>query len=405
MQAILPDVSWALTAVLLVLAVWMGVRERTPFYALLVLGALVGAFAEPLYDVAMMLYFYSTPGMWTHFTAFDIPQPIWTHSGYVVLYAAPAIYITRQIARDTMTRQTLFFWAGITLLESAAFEMIGINGGLYTYWGRHVFRIFQYPLVIGVLEAAQVICFAIAASVLRDRHTSLWQLLGLFALFPCTFFMANFGAGWPTIIAMHLRHTSTLAVTAATVVSIGFAVVLVRAAASFLPVPHNARSASSRRGQRSGAVMRQSPVTPIQPKELANVHIHQYSPRLVHPCRCCGAGADLATRFPVDGGRWQHPQPDRVLWRCDGSRWNRRIPEHRHGHRLARIHGVGCLRQQEDWAGVQMGMDLCGIVLCWCIDGLPGVSRYSGEVSRQARSHRRIKRLPSLTPNAVIYPV
>ena len=235
MQAILTDVSWALTIVLLAIAVWMGMRERTPFYALLVLGALFGAFAEPLYDVAMMLYFYSTPGMWTHFTAFDIPQPIWTHSGYVVLYAAPAIYITRQIARDAMTRRTLFVWAGITLLESAAFEMIGINGGLYTYWGPHVFRILQYPLVIGVLEAAQVICFAVAASVLRNRHTSRWQLLGLFVLFPCTFFMANFGAGWPTIIAVHLKHTSVPTVTAATVVSIGFAVVLVWAAASLLP--------------------------------------------------------------------------------------------------------------------------------------------------------------------------
>ena len=234
-QAILTDVSWALTAVLLVIGIWMGVRERTPFYALLVLGALVGAFAEPLYDVAMMLYFYSTPGMWTHFTAFDIPQPIWTHSGYVVLYAAPAIYITRQIARGLMTRRTLFVWAGITLLESAAFEIVGINGGLYTYWGPHVLRIFQYPLVIGVLEAAQVICFAVAASQLRARCTGQWQLLGLFVLFPCTFFMANFGAGWPTIIAVHLKHTSAPAITAATVVSICFALVLVRAAASFLP--------------------------------------------------------------------------------------------------------------------------------------------------------------------------
>jgi hypothetical protein len=250
MQAILTNVSWVLTAMLLVIAIWLGMRERTSFYAFMVLAAGVGAFAEPLYDVAMTLYFYSTPGMWTHFTAFDIPQPIWTHSGYVVLYAAPAIYITRQIARDTMTRQTLFFWAGITLLESAAFEMIGINGGLYTYWGPHVFQIFQYPLVIGVLEATQVICFAIAASVLRDRHTSLWQLLGLFVLFPCTFFMANFGAGWPTIIAVHLKHTSTLAVTAATVVSIGFAVVLVRAAASFLPQQPAVDAAS--RPSRSG---------------------------------------------------------------------------------------------------------------------------------------------------------
>jgi hypothetical protein len=235
-QAILTDASWVLTAVLLVITIWMGVRERTPFYALIVLGALVGAFAEPLYDVAMMLYFYSTPGMWTHFTAFDIPQPIWTHSGYVVLYAAPAIYIAHQIVRGMMTRRTLFVWAGITLLESAAFEIIGINGGLYTYWGPHVFRIFQYPLVIGVLEAAQVICFAVAASVLRDRHPNLWQLLGLFVLFPCTFFMANFGAGWPTIIAVHLKHTSTPVIAAATVTSIGLAVVLVRAAASFLPL-------------------------------------------------------------------------------------------------------------------------------------------------------------------------
>ena len=86
-----------------------------------------------------------------------------------------------------------------------------------------------------MLEAAQVICFAIAASVLRDRHTSLWQLLGLFVLFPCTFFMANFGAGWPTIIAVHLKHTSTPVIAAATVVSIGLAVMLVRMSASFLP--------------------------------------------------------------------------------------------------------------------------------------------------------------------------
>jgi hypothetical protein len=235
MQAILTNVSWVLTAMLLVIAIWLGMRERTPFYAFMVLAAGVGAFAEPLYDVAMMLYFYSTPGMWTHFTAFDIPQPIWTHSGYVVLYAAPAIYIARQITRGKMTRRALFIWAGVTLLESAAFEIVGINGGLYSYWGPHVFRIFQYPLVIGVLEAAQVICFAVAASQLRARSTGQWQLLGLFVLFPCTFFGANFGLGWPTIIALHLENTSTPVIAAATVVSIGLAVTMVRMCASFLP--------------------------------------------------------------------------------------------------------------------------------------------------------------------------
>lgn len=235
MQAVLTSVSWGLTAVLLAIAIWLGVRERTPFYALIVLAAGVGAFAEPLYDVAMMLYFYSTPGMWTHFTAFDIPQPIWTHSGYVVLYAAPAMYIAHQISRGTMTRLKLFGLAGITLLESAVFEIVGINGGLYSYWGPHVFRIFEYPLVIGVLETAQVICFAIVASQLRARTASQWHLLGLLVLFPCTFFGANFGLGWPTIIAIHLENTSTSVVVAATVVSIGLAAVMIRMSGSFLP--------------------------------------------------------------------------------------------------------------------------------------------------------------------------
>jgi hypothetical protein len=236
-QAILTYASWTLTVAILIVSVRMGRREGTPFYALMVLAAMVGAFVEPLYDVAMMLYFYSTDGMWTHFTAFEIPQPVWTHSGYVVLYASTAIFVARAIARGTVTRRRLFMWAGLELVISAAFEIFGINAGAYSYWGPHVFRIFQYPLLIGVLEAAQVICFAVAASQLRIRATRRWHLLGLFLLFPCTFLMANFGAGWPAIIAVHLQDTTPLFVAAATVVSLGFAVVLVGAAAAFVSQP------------------------------------------------------------------------------------------------------------------------------------------------------------------------
>lgn len=234
-QAIFNYASWSLTALLLLVAIRMGLRERTPFYPLLVVAALVGAFGEPLYDVAMMLYFYSTEGMTTHFTAFDIPQPIWTHSGYAVLYAAAAVVITRAIWRGTVTRKKLFAFAGMELLMSCAFEMFGINAGAYSYWGPHVLRIFNYPLVIGVLEAAQVICFAVLASQLRVRATAPWQLLGLVVLFPFTFFGANFGAGWPMIISLHAAHSSTALVMAGTLASIALAGALVAMAAGLLP--------------------------------------------------------------------------------------------------------------------------------------------------------------------------
>lgn len=245
-QAILTYASWGLTAVVLLVAVRMGLRERTPLYALMVLAAMVGAFAEPLYDVAMMLYFYSTSGMWTHFTAFDIPQPIWTHSGYVVLYASAAIFLTRAIGRGAVTVRLLFAWAGVELVMSCAFEMFGINAGAYSYWGPHVLRIFDYPVVIGVLEAAQVMCFAVAAALLRRYASASWQLLGVVVIFPCTFFGANFGAGWPVIIALHLQRPSTALIAVATLVSIGLAVVLVRMAGAVLPLA--ARNAEDRAG-------------------------------------------------------------------------------------------------------------------------------------------------------------
>jgi hypothetical protein len=233
-QAIMTYGSWALTFVLLAVALRLCVRERTPFYVLIVLAAMFGAFFEPLYDAGFMLLFY-TPGLWTHFTAFDVPQPLWTHSGYAVLYAAPAIWITKRIFEGTMTPALLYKWAGVELAMSCGFEMIGINGGAYTYWGPHVLRILDYPLVIGVLETAQVICFAVAAAELRKRAVGVAPLFGLFVLFPCMFYFANFGAGAPTIVALHVANASTALIMAATLLSIGFAAVLIRTAARLLP--------------------------------------------------------------------------------------------------------------------------------------------------------------------------
>jgi len=233
-QSILTFGSWGLTLVFLVVAVQMSRKERTPFYVLLLLAAMVGAFAEPLYDEAMDLYFYS-PGLWTHFTAFNIPQPNWTHSGYAVLYGSAALFITRQIAAGRLTRGGLYAWAGVELAMSCTFEMIGINGGAYAYWGPHVLRVLNYPLVIGMLEAAQVITFSVIAAQVRARSNRWPQLLVLFAVFPATFFGANFGAGAPTIVALHLNPFSGSLMYAGTLLSMTAAVLLIRLAAGFIP--------------------------------------------------------------------------------------------------------------------------------------------------------------------------
>jgi hypothetical protein len=243
-QNILTIGSWVLTVVLLGVAARLGRREsNTPFYVLMVLASMVAAFAEPLYDVAFSLYFYSTHGMQHTITAFGIPQPIWAYSGYAVLYAAPAIYIVRKMQQGALDRRSLLPVAGVILLMSCVFEIVGINVGTYTYWGPHVLRIAKYPIVIGVLETAQVISFGIAAGLLRQRAKTTAGLFGVFPLFPMTFFGANFGAGAAVIIGIHLQHHTTFVVTILTLVSIGCAAAMIRAASSFLPEGEQAQPA------------------------------------------------------------------------------------------------------------------------------------------------------------------
>ena len=244
-QAVLTYASWALTVVLFGVAWRLGRKERSPIYLVMVLAAMVAAFAEPLYDVMFSLWFYSDKQMDHTFTAFGIPQPVWAHSGYAILYALPAMYVVRASWRGSLTPGKVWAFAGLEVVESCVFEMVGINIGTYTYWGPHVFRVFDYPLVIGVLEAGQTITFALVACQLRHRASSPWQLLGLFWVFPVTMLGVNFGAGASTILAIHLDHPHAWFTRLAAVLSIASVAVVIKLVSGIIPPPGSRHEPSS----------------------------------------------------------------------------------------------------------------------------------------------------------------
>lgn len=133
MQLILIIGSYAIWILLFIYSVRLGFREKTPFYAVVVTAAGVGAFYEPIYDEVLMLYFYR-PGQVSMFTSFDIPQPVWTLSGYVTLYASVALFVTRDLANGTMTKAKFWRYTVAEYASSSLFETIAINGGAYEYW-------------------------------------------------------------------------------------------------------------------------------------------------------------------------------------------------------------------------------------------------------------------------------
>jgi len=236
--------SWGIVLVMLAIAVWMWVQQRTPFYLLACLAAGVAAYAEPLYDVAFDLWFYDVqngePGaMWSHFTAFGVVQPNWSHSGYIILYASACLYAGRRLYQGRLGRNGLFAVWAAEITASCVFEVIGTGTNVYTYYGPYELRIWNYPLVIGVLEGTQVVLFTVVAVHVWRRVATSWGLTSLFLVFPVTFFAANFGIGSPIIIALHLDEGefSSGIVWGATFLTMALCAVAVNGLTKFLPEP------------------------------------------------------------------------------------------------------------------------------------------------------------------------
>jgi hypothetical protein len=240
--------SWAVVVLMLGIALRLGLRHRTPFYVLAIAAAGLGAFAEPLYDVAFDLWFYDVhngrPGaMYSHFTAFGVVQPIWTHSGYIILYTGPCLYAGYRMYQGLLSRKGLLLIWLVEIVSSCVFEVIGTGVHVYTYYGPYELRIWNYPAVIGVLEGTQVVLFTVLAVQLWRRVRSAWDLTGLFIAFPITMFGANFGLGAPVIVALHLDKTefSSGIVWVATFATMGMCAIAVRGASLFLPRPAGSR--------------------------------------------------------------------------------------------------------------------------------------------------------------------
>lgn len=236
--------SWGIAVVMLIIAIELGRRHRTSFFVLAIAAAGLSAFAEPLYDVAFDLWFHDVengrPGAaYSHFTAFGVVQPIWTHSGYMILYAGPALYAGWRMYQGRVSRSFLFAIWGIEIATSCVFEVIGTGVNVYSYYGPYEMRIWNYPFVIGVLEGTQVLLFTVLSVNLWRRIRTGWGMSGILVVHPVTMYAANFGLGWPVIIALHANEpeSSSGLVWVATFVTYGLCTLAVFAASKFLPEP------------------------------------------------------------------------------------------------------------------------------------------------------------------------
>jgi hypothetical protein len=189
---------------------------------------------EPVYDDQFHIWFYDRGEMWGTYSAYGMTQPVWVPITYAWCYGGLALLVWRRVV-DGCTRAALLRMTGMLWAIFTVFELVGINLGVYTYFGEHPFRVFGLPIWVEipntVLTVVAAVAFARLEPVLRGAGRA-----SLLAVVPAAFAMLSFGAAFPTLVVISEVDRSTPLVYGATVLSLALAVAMLHLAVQAVPV-------------------------------------------------------------------------------------------------------------------------------------------------------------------------
>ncbi|WP_062906141.1 hypothetical protein, partial [Mycobacterium avium] len=180
-------------------AVRAAVRSRN-FTPLLVMGSgLICSLLEPMLDMLGHLH-------WAHnlvpaFTNFGITVPALIPLCYVAFLGLEA-YFCYFVIRNGAHVQHFMMLLGIGIITDAVMETIGINLGIYLYYGVQPYKFLNFPYWWGFINGGSFVTvgavLAFAVPRLRGAH-KLWLLLAA----PFGMMVAYFGVGFVHILALN----------------------------------------------------------------------------------------------------------------------------------------------------------------------------------------------------------
>jgi hypothetical protein len=232
-QTVLSAATSVVALGFVVYAAWLCLRRRTSAPALLLASGVLCLALEPVYDEQFHIWFHDGGAMWGTYSAYGMTQPVWVPITYAWCYGGQALLVWRRLA-DGMTRAGLLRMTGLLWAIFTVFELVGINLGVYTYFGDHPFRLFGLPIWVEipntVLTVVAAVAFARLEPVLRGAGRA-----SLLAVVPAAFAMLSFGAAFPTLVVLSEVGRPAAVVYAATVVSVALSVAILHLAVQAVP--------------------------------------------------------------------------------------------------------------------------------------------------------------------------
>jgi len=208
-------------------------RRRSPAPAVLLASGMLCLVLEPVYDDQFHIWFHDRGQMWGTYSAYGMTQPVWVPITYAWCYGGLALLVWRRLV-DGMTRTGLLRMTGMLWAIFTAFELVGINLGVYTYFGDHPLRVYGLPVWVEIPNTVVTVVAAVAFARLEPVLHGIGRA-SLLAVVPAAFAMVSFGAAFPTLVAISEVGRPPELVYSATVLSLALSVAMLHLAVQAVP--------------------------------------------------------------------------------------------------------------------------------------------------------------------------
>ncbi|MEX2195954.1 MAG: hypothetical protein WD844_11770 [Thermoleophilaceae bacterium] len=176
------------------------VRRGNPWLLLMVVGAVVASFLEPMLDTLIHLW-YPTNLPFTAYSAFGIHIPLLVPPAYVFFGGVTAYGVYRLIERGLTFRQ-FFVLEGALLVSDLILEYPGILTDAYIYYGEQPFQLAGFPWWVTIPASTAVLIMGFLLWWLAPRLRGPQKLLVV--LVPPIGIGASYGAvAWPGMLAVN----------------------------------------------------------------------------------------------------------------------------------------------------------------------------------------------------------
>ena len=181
--------------VFLLLAMRLALRERSLLPLLLLGGAAMTIYLEPVVDLLGNAV-HPQVGQWHLLTSNGHPVPWAVLLGYFWYFAGAPLLCYRMLQQQTLTRRFVWWTFASVVLSAAVVEQIPLHFGVWVYYGEQLPKIGYMPVWWMFANTAAVLLPFLLIYKLFPLLRG-WRQWLVLPMMPSAAFMGHAAAGWP----------------------------------------------------------------------------------------------------------------------------------------------------------------------------------------------------------------